>query len=104
MQARYVVDSGAGWRVGDGLSVAIRSDKWLPKIPPSLVISPSISLPVESRVSNLIDQENHNWKSELIQSEFMAHEASLILGIPLSCHPTPDEQVWFLSKDGKFTT
>ena len=34
----------------------------------------------------------------------MAHEASLILGIPLSCHPTPDEQVWFLSKDGKFTT
>ena len=104
LQARYMVDSGASWRVGDGFSVAIRSDKWLPKNPPSLVISPPISLPVESSVSDLIDQENHIWKAELIQSEFLAYEASLILGIPLSCHPTPDEQVWFLSKDGKFTT
>ena len=104
LQARYVVESGAGWRVGDGQSVVIRPDKWLPKNPPSLVISPSISLLVESSVSDLINQENHIWKSELIQSEFMTHEASLILGIPLSCHPTPDEQVRFLSEDGKFTT
>ena len=87
----YVVESGAGWRVGDGQSVVIRSDKWLPKNPPSLVISPPISLPVESSVSDLIDQENHIWKSELIQFEFMTHEASLILSIPLSCHPTLDE-------------
>ena len=104
LQARYVVESGAGWRVGDGQSVVIRSDKWLPKNPPSLVISPPNSLPVESNVSDLIDQENHIWKLELIQSEFLTHEASLILSIPLSCHPTSDEQVWFLSKDGKFTT
>ena len=72
--------------------------------PPSLVTSPPISLLVDSSVSALIDQENHILKAELIQSEFMSHEASLILGIPLSCQATPDEQVWFLSKDGKFTT
>ena len=59
LQARYVVDSGAGWRVGDHYSVAIRSDKWLPKNPPSLVASPPSSLPIDSSVSALIDQENH---------------------------------------------
>ena len=63
-----------------------------------------MSLPVGSSVSALIDQENHILKAELIQSEFMSHEASLILDIPLSCQPTPNEQVWFLSKYGKFTT
>nr|POE85803.1 hypothetical protein CFP56_07142 [Quercus suber] len=44
-------------------------------------------------VSALIDENSHTWNSDLIQREFLAHEARIIMGIPLSIHNSPDMQV-----------
>ena len=62
------------------------------------------TLPLEAKVSALIDEVNHSWNFDLVQNEFLAHEADLILGIPLSCQSIPDEHVWFLTKNGKYST
>nr|POE68262.1 hypothetical protein CFP56_26156 [Quercus suber] len=49
--------------------------------------------PMDSKVSVLIDEVSHSWNSALIKTEFLAHEADLILDIPLSCQSIPDEHV-----------
>ena len=50
LQAHQVVDLGSGWKIGDGQSVRIREDKWLPKIPAARLVSPSATLPPEAKV------------------------------------------------------
>ena len=102
--ARRVIDLGSVWRVGDGKSIKIRGDKWLPSLHSSCIVSPISSLCPFSTVSALIDEESHSWKVELIKNEFLAHEAEIILGIPLSIHNTSDKQVWLPSNQGEFST
>ena len=58
-QARNVVELGIAWRVGDGKSIRIRGDKWLPSNPSKKIISPPASLLLDARVSDLIDEELH---------------------------------------------
>ena len=55
-------------------------------------------------VSALIVDDSHSWNSDLIQREFLSHEARAILGIPLSIQNSPDRQVWFPSNQGVYTT
>ena len=60
LQARHIIDLGAGWRIGNGESTLIRADKWLPKHPPIRIDSPPMTLPPDSKVSVLIDEVNHS--------------------------------------------
>ena len=85
LQAHQVIDLGLGWRIGDGQLVHIREDRWLPKIPAARLVSPSATLPPEAKVSELINEDTHAWRSALIRSKFLPHEATTILGIPPSC-------------------
>jgi len=103
-QARQVIDLGLVWCVGDSKSIKVRGDKWLPSLHSSCIVSLLSSLSSDSNVSALIDEESYTWNLDLIKSEFLAHEAEIIFGIPLSIHNTPDKQVWFPSNQGVFTT
>ena len=40
LQAKHVIESGSIWRVGDGKSIKIRGDNWLPTQSCRRVISP----------------------------------------------------------------
>ena len=84
LQSKHVIESGSIWRVGDGKSIKIRGDNWLPNQSCRRVISPISSLGPESTVSSLIDVGSRSWKADLIKHEFLPHEASIIVGLPLS--------------------
>ncbi|KAL0011792.1 hypothetical protein SO802_006900, partial [Lithocarpus litseifolius] len=57
-------------------------------------VASSVSiLSSDSMASALIDEESHSWKPDLIQRVFLAHEARIIMGIPLSIHNSPNVQV-----------
>ena len=58
LQAQKVVCLGSKWRIGDGKSVQIRGDKWLPDLHSSRVVSPQKNFLDNSRVCALIDVEN----------------------------------------------
>nr|POF25617.1 calcium-transporting atpase 2, plasma membrane-type [Quercus suber] len=58
LQARKVVSLGSKWRIGDGKSVQIRGDSWLPDLHCSRVISAQKNFPNNSRVCALIDEDN----------------------------------------------
>ena len=79
--------------MGDGKSVKIRGDKWLPKPSCRSIISSVSSPSPDSIVSNLIDEESWTWKTDLIKQEFLPHEASIIAGLPLSINHALDKQV-----------
>ena len=103
-QAIWVVNLGSVWCVGDGNSIKIRGEKWLPSPHDSCIASLASTLCTNSKVSALIDEVPHTWNLDLIQREFLAHEARIITGIPLSIHNSPDMQVWFPFSQGVYTT
>lgn len=82
----------------------IRMDKWLHAQSNRFVISPIPQMSLDSKVSELIDQDNASWKSDFVQQLFLPHEASLILGILLSERLPPDRITWAYTPSGMFTT
>ena len=104
IQAKHVIDLGSVWRVGNGDSILIRGDKWLPQVSESRIVSPVIGLAPDSRVRVLIDHDSHSWKSSLIDQSFLPFEAKKIKGIPLSLFDAQDQQVWLPSPNGEYTT
>ena len=71
LSARDVIKKGIVWRVGNGQSVCIREDKWLPDQICRTVIappppSPPPSLPPDAKVSFLIDFESVTWKADQV--------------------------------------
>ena len=92
------------WRIGNGNSVRIKQDRWLPIQPSRTPISALPNLPSDATVSSLINQENGEWKNEVIQANFLPHEAEAILNIPLSDRAPPDRITWSLTPSGQFST
>ena len=58
LNARQVVRLGARWWIGNGESVIIRKDKWLPTPHAGCIISPQRNFPNNAQVCALIDEEN----------------------------------------------
>jgi hypothetical protein len=71
-------------RIGDGSSVNIWHDAWVPGL---RSMKPSVRIGDEpgtlNTVSELLDSESGCWKIDIIRANFMAPEADAILNIPL---------------------
>ena len=65
MAAQDVVKNGIRWQVGNGCSIQIWKDKWLPTLPSYRVVSPPSTLPPDATVASLIDAEGV-WKKEVV--------------------------------------
>ena len=90
LKGRDVIKRGAVWRIGNGNSVHIWNDRWLPGAVNNKIISPAIVANNNDTVSSLIDQTSREWKGELIDSYFFEWEANIIKNIPL-CRSTQDD-------------
>ena len=103
MAAQDLVKEGIMWRVGNGRDVKVWGDRWLPGSSSHRVISPRLFLHEETQVGELIDTEVMRWKSSMVDSIFLPHEAEAIKSIPLSVRSPPDKLVWAETTNGKFT-
>ena len=61
-----VVKRGAIWRVGDGRSIQVWKDCWLPTLVTYKVQSLRVHLPTNARVSDLINENSKGWNGSLI--------------------------------------
>ncbi|KAK4400699.1 putative ribonuclease H protein, partial [Sesamum angolense] len=103
LAARHIISKGIRWRVGDGQSIRVWSDPWLPRPSTFLPITTrSLFLP-DLRVSDLLDSENGRWHKELIEGLFCPEDATLIQSIPLGQFNWADTMVWHYNKNGKFS-
>ncbi|XP_050290607.1 uncharacterized protein LOC126728897 [Quercus robur] len=66
-------------------------------------MSPRCQFQVLDRVENLIDREKGSWDADLVKSNFVAHEAEIILSIPISSTLPEDSRVWAGTRNGFFT-
>ena len=97
------MNSGYRWQVGDGKSIDIWIDRWLPRPSTFRVLTPPAQLPANTRVESLIDQENGDWNLDLIHQTFLQDDATSILSIPLSRHKPQDRMIWAYTPKGRFT-
>lgn len=66
------------WRVGDGKSIKISGDHWIPSPSLYIVQSPVSILPPNAKVNALIDVDTHWWDVRLVHEIFMSEEAEKI--------------------------
>jgi len=101
--ARELLSKGLLWRVGDGRSIKVWDEKWLPTPSTYSIRSIPRSLDENSMVADLIDQYTKRWNVELLHAEFTEEEAQTILGIPLNPLLPKDKLIWRGKMTGDFS-
>jgi hypothetical protein len=92
---------GMIWRVGDGESIDIWNDPWLPRGITRRVSSAQGHI-LLTRVSELINLITNRLDQELIRGIFHEDDAAVILGIPLAAN-MGDSIAWHFDKKGLFS-
>lgn len=87
--------------MGDGHSIKIYYDLWLPSRNPSSITSPHV-LSVDASVCRLISTGGI-WNLDLLSHCFNEDEVALILSIPLPDSPVKDLLIWHFSQKGFYT-
>jgi hypothetical protein len=70
--ARELLKEGLIWRVGDGRSIKVWGDRWLPTPVTHAVQTPINNLVDTSMVEMLIDKEQGGWNSTLVRNIFFS--------------------------------
>ncbi|XP_059436728.1 uncharacterized protein LOC132169768 [Corylus avellana] len=81
--AKPLLREGLVWRVGDGNSISIWGDRWLPVHSTHAVQSPIRLLEGNAKVEALINNNTRWWNVPLMEAIFNPKEASIICGIPI---------------------
>ena len=83
---------GVKWRVGNGESIRVWSNAWLPSCDHSNILSPTVDGFEEIRVVDLIDSRVRQWLKYSPQL-FNPKEVSLIKSIPIYSANTEDKLI-----------
>lgn len=93
-KAKSILKEGLLWRIGDGSSIKIWEDSWIPSISPSNLHPPPIGVPSDTRVSNLIDQDCGWWNIQKLEELFTEGEVKHICSIAICPGQQMDQLVW----------
>ena len=97
------VSMGAKWRVGDGLSISVFKDNWIPDASGGRVTASVTGVDANMKVADLIDASFGCWKNHLIDSCLLPFDATRIKAIPLSDLPQSDLMYWALERSGIYS-
>ena len=103
MAAKQVINRGSRWCIGNGASVCIWKDRWIPKLESFKATSPHADHQNEERVSSLLDAASRCWDVAKVRAIFLPHEAEAVLSIPISFRLPEDSMRWAWSSNGKFS-
>ena len=96
--AQPILKKKCYWRMGNGASIRVLKDCWLPNQPTKKTRFQPKEEIWEWRVSDLIAWPNHQWDKERITAMFHPFDANAILQVPLSRRVVQDVVVWSGSK------
>ncbi|KAL0433046.1 UNVERIFIED_CONTAM: protein NO VEIN [Sesamum latifolium] len=99
---RELLVAGLRWKVGDGSSIPIRGQPWLPRPSTFQLIARPATLMANTKVVALITVSGV-WDHELIRAEFSPLDAECILSIELRGSGAQDEIVWHYESNGRFS-
>ena len=101
MYGKSLLERGILWRVGDGKTIRLTKDCWLPNYP--MMLKPILPLPDDLTVSFLIDEEKGEWNETVIHECFDQAAAEKILNIPLCYTSCDDFPSWKHTKTGVYS-
>ena len=78
MAALPILEVGHCLRVGNGSSIRVLRDRWIPNYRTNKVLHPNHDLLGEMAISDLINSEINVWRSEFIHSNFHRDDAKAI--------------------------
>ncbi|XP_060974461.1 uncharacterized protein LOC133039585 [Cannabis sativa] len=96
---REIIYEGARWRVGNGRTIRVWQDKWLPRSNGTIVHRPIDANP-NITVSSLLNNKEE-WNVNTLNNYFHKENVPWILGIPIDIH-SEDMLVWPFTKDGHY--
>jgi len=94
---------GSRWLLGDGRSLNIWEDRWLPRPRTFKPVTPRNERYANWRVGDLIDHDNVTWRESLVRDIFLPYDAECILSIPLCGSWPADNLIWHYSTHGLFS-
>ncbi|KAF7831611.1 reverse transcriptase [Senna tora] len=93
---------GLGWKLGNGESIKISSDKWLPSLENFHINSPLPSQEwVDKRVASII--VNGKWSLGLLKNVLSKEEVAAIESLPVPCSVFQDEKAWLYENRGEYS-
>ena len=103
MAAQPILQAGHCWRVGNGHSINVVKDRWLPNFPTNKALYLVQGDWGELMVAELINLELNIWKYKDIRAIFHTDEAEAVCQIPLSQRNVPDSVFWLHNSRGLFS-
>ncbi|XP_060972579.1 uncharacterized protein LOC133038438 [Cannabis sativa] len=98
---KKIIQAGYRWRIGNGNSVRVLEDSWLPR-PVTFKIYDKPSLPDQLHVIYL-KKGSGEWDEEFVRVVFNPTDAELILQMATSECDIEDKILWHYSKDGEYS-
>ena len=84
LHGRDVILKGAKWCIGNGKTVQIYKQRWLPQKNHGLVLSSVVDSMEEATVDVLIDTDTKKWNNAMLEGLFTPQEAEIIKKIPFA--------------------
>jgi hypothetical protein len=97
-----LVKKGVLWRIGNGLSINILKDNWIPGTIPC-VLRTLAPIRDNLKVASLFAANEQSWDEARVRALFAEEVASQILQLPISRHGDDDFLSWPHTKHGGYT-
>ena len=94
MAAKGIIERGTRLCIGNGRSVHIQEDRWLPMPDSFRVVSQRRPQGEAVLVSDLMDPKKRRWNVSKVRRIFLPHEAELVLSILVSPRLPEDSVIW----------
>lgn len=81
LHSQAIIKANCRWRVGNGNSIRIWEDPWLPDQQSHFVQTPEPIYLHDAKVSSLLNTQGYNWDTEILDDLFLANDKEHILRI-----------------------
>jgi hypothetical protein len=102
-QAIWIINKGSVWKIGNGQSVNVMKDNWLPFQNGYNIITPSSNATNHLMVKDLIQSSQFDCNYSLIQELFLPIDFNQIIQLPIIHHDKQDEIMWMFEDSGQYT-
>ena len=103
LKGREVLKEGMRWRVGNGSSISIWTDPWLPSTFLPFISSPMVLGWEEATVTSLLDDSSLGWKQDTLNLLFSQRDKELINSILLCGKLVEDVLMWPFTPTESYT-
>ena len=103
LRSKNLIERNARWRIGNGKSIRIFHDAWLPNSNDGRILFHRDVLAPDATVDMLLDPHSGQWNLNLIDQCFFPTDAKIIKSLPLCFVPQIDSLVWPAERSGQFS-